>query len=121
MNNSRRIGRAAEDAAVAFLESQGLTVVARNYLRRAGELDIVARQHDVLAIVEVRTRGTEKFGGAAASVDSRKQRRIIRAAAQLLQKRADFAALAVRFDVIVVYYPPSEKPRVEWIQHAFAA
>lgn len=93
--------------------------MARNFRRRAGELDIVARTRNVVIIIEVRTRRSEAFGGAAASVDFRKRQRIIRTAMQLLQKRADLATLPVRFDVVVVHDPQSERERVEWIQHAF--
>ena len=112
-------GEAAEQAAARFIERQGLSIVARNFRRRAGELDIVARTRSALLIIEVRTRRSEAFGGAAASVDFRKRQRIIRAAALLLQTRPDLAALPVRFDVVVVHNPHSEQVRVEWIQHAF--
>ena len=117
----QRIGQNAEDAAVGFLESQGLTVLLRNYRRRLGELDIVAREGDILVIAEVRTRASERFGGAAASVDTRKQARLLRAATQLLQQRRDLAKCRVRFDVIVVHRPLSPEVRVEWIRHAFTA
>jgi len=117
----QKVGRAAEDAAVRFLESRGLEVLLRNYRRRLGELDVIARDQDVLVIAEVRTRANDAFGGSAASVGAGKQRRIVRAAAQLLQRRKDLAALRVRFDVIVVREASAPKPRVEWIQHAFAA
>ena len=115
----QRIGRRAEDIAAEFLHAKGLAVLARNYRRRVGELDVIARQGDVLVIAEVRTRASDAYGGAAASVNVRKQRRLIRAAAQLIQQRTDLARLRMRFDVIVVSDPDGEKPRVEWIQHAF--
>jgi putative endonuclease len=110
----QQIGQAAEDAAVVFLESQGLEILYRNFRRRAGELDIVARHSDELIIVEVRTRSSEKFGGAAASVDFRKQAKLRRAAALLLQQRKDLAALRVRFDVVAI-----GPAGIEWIKHAF--
>ena len=110
----QQIGQAAEDAAVVFLESQGLEILYRNFRRRAGELDIVARHGDELIIVEVRTRSSEKFGGAAASVDFRKQAKLRRAAALLLQQRKDLAALRVRFDVVAI-----GSAGIEWIKHAF--
>ena len=115
----QRIGRRAEDIAAEFLHAKGLAVLERNYRRRLGELDVIARQGDVLVIAEVRTRASDAYGGAAASVNVRKQRRLIRAAAQLIQQRTDLARLRMRFDVIVVSDPDGEKPRVEWIQHAF--
>jgi putative endonuclease len=115
------VGQSAEELAAEFLEQHGLTLVLRNYRRRSGEIDLVARDGDVLVIAEVRSRSTEVFGGAAASVDGWKQHKIIRAATQLLQARRDLAKLRVRFDVLVVHDPMGESPRVEWIQHAFDA
>lgn len=117
----QRIGHSAEDAAVGFLQSQGLTILLRNFRRRLGELDIVARDGAVLVIAEVRTRSSERYGGAAASVDVRKQNKLLRAAAQLLQQRKDLAKCRVRFDVIVVHRPASRHMQVEWIKHAFVA
>ena len=112
-------GTAAENIAADFLRAKGLEILERNYLRRLGELDILARDGDVLVIAEVRTRASDRYGGAAASVDPRKQQRIIRAASQLLQQRRDLARLRVRFDVIAVLDMDRETPRVEWIRHAF--
>jgi putative endonuclease len=115
------LGRSAEDIAADFLAGQGLTVILRNYRRRSGEIDLVARDGDVLVIAEVRTRSTDEFGGAAASVDGWKQHKIMRAAAQLLQERKDLARLRARFDVIVVRGAGGMSPRVEWLKHAFEA
>ena len=110
----QQIGKAAEDAAAAFLESQGLRVLFRNFRRRAGELDIVARDSCTLIVVEVRTRSSNTFGGAAASIDFRKQAKLRRAAALLLQQRKDLAGLRVRFDVVA-----KGPAGIEWIKHAF--
>lgn len=115
------VGQSAEGLAAEFLERQGLTIVLRNYRRRSGEIDLVARDGDVLIIGEVRTRSSEAFGGAAGSVDGWKQHKIIRAATQLLQARPALAKLRVRFDVLVVHDPMGDTPQVEWIKHAFAA
>lgn len=110
----RQMGALAENSAAAFLESQGFHIVARNFLRRVGELDIVARDGDLLVIAEVRTRADDRFGGAAASVTVAKQRRIILAAGLFLQQRPDLRRCRVRFDVIVV-----RDGRIEWLRHAF--
>jgi putative endonuclease len=115
------LGRSAEDVAADFLTEHGLTVLLRNYRRRGGEIDLVARDGDELVIVEVRTRSSEEFGGAAASVDGWKQHKIIRAATQLLQQRQDLAQLRARFDVIVVRGIDAGRPTVEWLKQAFEA
>jgi putative endonuclease len=115
------LGKSAEDIAAEHLRRHGLEVLTRNFRRRNGEIDIVARAGEVLAIVEVRTRSSEVFGGAAASIDGWKRHKIIRATEQLLQQKKDLARLRVRFDVIVVHGADGAQPTVEWIQHAFDA
>jgi putative endonuclease len=110
----QQIGRAAEDAAVAFLISRGVEIVARNFCCRMGELDVIGREADTLIIVEVRMRASNRFGGAAASVDHRKQVKLRRAAALFLQQRKDLARVSVRFDVVAV-----TPTGIEWIKHAF--
>jgi putative endonuclease len=121
LTRRQQLGRRAEQLAAEFLAAQGLEILERNYRRRLGELDIIARSKGVLVIAEVRTRSDEAFGGAAASVNRGKQRRIVRAAAQLLQERRDLARLPVRFDVLVVSALELSSPRIEWIRHAFEA
>jgi putative endonuclease len=110
----RQTGTLAENSAAAFLESQGFHIVARNFLRRVGELDIVARDGDLMIIAEVRTRADDRFGGAAASVSAAKQRRIVLTAGLFLDHRPDLRRCRVRFDVIVV-----RNGRIEWLRHAF--
>src|SRR6516165_775619 len=110
-------GRRAEQLAAEFLRAAGCEILQCNFRRRVGELDIVARADGVLVIAEVRTRASTTYGGAAASVDRRKQRRITRAASQLLQQRSDLAQLPVRFDVLVVGDPYGTAPAIDWIQH----
>jgi putative endonuclease len=114
-------GQRAEELAAEFLRAAGCEILQRNYQRRLGELDIVARTNEVLVVAEVRTRASSAYGGAAASVDRRKQQRITRAAHQLLQQRRDLARLPVRFDVLIVSDPYGPSPAIEWIQHAFEA
>jgi len=115
------LGARAEQIALQYLQDHGLAIVERNFRRRLGEIDLVALDNGVLVIAEVRTRSSNAFGGAAASIDGRKQRRIIRAAAQLLQQHREYAALPVRFDVLIVTAPQSAAPQVQWLRHAFAA
>ena len=118
--DAQRIGRQAEEAAAAHLQAQGVRILLRNYRCRCGELDIVAQLGESeLAIIEVRTRSSDAYGGAAASVDAGKRQRLFRAASRLLQQRRDLARMRARFDVIVVSDPCGDAPRIEWIKHAF--
>jgi len=112
-----RRGAAAEDAAIAHLQSRGLALIARNYRCPAGELDGVMLERGALVFVEVRYRNTDRFGGAARSVDALKQRKLQRAAESFLQSCAvEFTAC--RFDVVAV---SGRGPayQIEWLKDAF--
>lgn len=113
---ARRRGEAAEDLAAQFLARQGLQVIARNYRTRFGEVDLVAREGATLVFVEVRARAWAAFGGAAASVDARKQRRIVSAARHYLSRLP--AEPPCRFDVLTLQGPAGSPG---WIRGAFDA
>ena len=73
-------GAAAETLAAEYLMRQGLTIVARNFRTRAGEIDLVARDGRTLVFVEVRMRRSASHGGAVESITAQKQRRLVAAA-----------------------------------------
>jgi putative endonuclease len=114
-------GHDAESAASSFLQAHQLTILARNYRCRTGELDIVAQSPDgVVVIAEVRLRARCNYGGGAASVDWRKQRKILRATRHLLATHPQLARCALRFDVLDLK-PDGDGFAINWIRHAFSA
>lgn len=116
MNQVR--GRAAEEAALRFLESQGCALVERNYRCRLGEIDLVMREGGSLVFIEVRARESDAFGGAAASIGVAKQRRLAAAARHFLMTHPGAAVLPARFDVVAIAGTGGENsPR--WIRAAF--
>ena len=70
------LGRFGEDTAAAHLERAGLSLVARNWRCREGEIDIVALDGELLVFCEVKTRSGLGFGSPAESVSLTKQRRL---------------------------------------------
>ena len=78
---TKQSGDAAEDAALRFLQEQGLRLLQRNYRtpgRGGGEIDLILQESDsTLVFVEVRKRSQRQFGGALGSVSRTKQRRIV--------------------------------------------
>jgi putative endonuclease len=115
----KRIGRDAEEAALAHLRASGLRLVLRNYRCRAGELDLVMIDRDTLVIVEVRHRSDDRFGDAAASITWRKQRRLAAAAGHLLLRRADLRHYPARFDVVAITTGCAGR-EIKWIRDAFS-
>jgi putative endonuclease len=115
---TKRLGDAAEDEALAYLQEHGLQLVQRNYRtpgRGGGEIDLIMRSPDGTCVfVEVRSRARNDHGGAGASVGYTKQRRIIFAARHyLLGLRV---TPPCRFDVVLL-----DAGLVEWLQAAFDA
>lgn len=99
------IGRAAEAAAARHLERAGYRILQNNFRARGGELDVVAMDGGALAIVEVRYRASDQYGGGAASITHDKRRRIVSAARALLATQPLLARLPARFDVVEVSGP----------------
>ena len=93
-------GREGEDAAVALLEENGYAVIARNVRLPGGEIDVIARDRDVIAFVEVKARASRRFGSALAAVDVRKRRTLRALAADWLQIAAPGSR--ARFDVVTL-------------------
>ena len=99
---TKQSGDAAEDAALRFLQEQGLRLLQRNYRtpgRGGGEIDLILQESDsTLVFVEVRKRSQRQFGGALGSVSRAKQRRIVFAARYFLWRWQQLPP--TRFDVI---------------------
>ena len=113
-------GEDFERRSVSLLRDYGLRIVARNYRCRGGEVDLVATDEHRLVFVEVRARRHRSHGGAAASVDRRKQCKIARCAAHFLSRYPQWRHLPCRFDVIA-WEPGSTHDAFEarWIHAAF--
>lgn len=109
-------GDQAENQACNFLQSKGLTLLARNFSIRAGEIDLIMQDHDLLVFVEVRYRKNSNFGGAAMSVTPKKQQRIIKAALAYQQKHAPQSSM--RFDVVAIDGEGKDR-QINWIDNAF--
>ena len=115
-----RRGLAAEQLAAEYLQVRGVKILGRNLRCKAGELDLVCLDDGVLAVVEVRQRGSAGYGGALASVTWAKQRKIIRAT-QFFLREKNWSHVPVRFDVVAIEGLPEGRHRVEWIKDACRA
>lgn len=104
------LGRRGEDLAHRYLRSAGMTILARNYRPGSGdaEVDIVARDNDVVVFVEVKSRTSEEFGSPDRAIDLEKQKHIVRAA-RAYATRAGLEWNQVRFDTVSIVFtkPPS--------------
>lgn len=94
--------------------------MCRNYRCRTGEIDLVARDGEVLVFVEVKARRGRTFGSPEEAVNLGKQRRLRRLAACYLAEHRITDGQAVRFDVVAVEIAPTGRvERVELLRDAF--
>nr|WP_124949791.1 YraN family protein [Sulfuriferula thiophila] len=107
-------GAAAEQTAADYLTQQGLVLVERNFRCRLGEIDLIMRDGQTLVFIEVRQRASQQFGGAAGSIDGRKQQKLIATAQQYLARLGKTPPC--RFDALLL-----QGQSMEWIRDAFGA
>ncbi|MDS7595960.1 YraN family protein [Agrobacterium tumefaciens] len=104
---AERRGHAAEYWAALYLMLKGYRILAIRYRTRLGEIDLIVRKKDVVAIVEVKARSTAS--GAVDAVGWHSQQRIRAAADLWMSRRKDSANLSLRFDIVAVI--PRRMPR----------
>lgn len=110
-------GAQAEQWAAQYLLQHGMEPVAKNYRGRFGEIDLIMRDGATLVFIEVRLRHNADFGGAAASIDARKQQRVIRTAQQYLASLE--RTPPCRFDVVLMDDVLGKN--LQWLRNAFEA
>ncbi|MER5463933.1 MULTISPECIES: YraN family protein [unclassified Streptomyces] len=114
MNATGALGRYGEELAARLLADAGMTVLARNWrCGRAGEIDIVARDGDVVVVCEVKTRRVGAFEHPMAAVTPRKAERLRRLAECWLERHGGPPPDGVRIDLVGVVLPRRGAPLVE--------
>lgn len=111
------LGKSGEDSALNFLKENGYKILIKNYKTKLGEVDIIAYDKDTLCFIEVKTRGSLRFGSPQEAVSHFKQRQISKAALEFL-KRNNLLNKKARFDVVSVIYA-EDKPEFGLIKNAF--
>lgn len=117
-NKAQRFGLAGETLAAEILEGAGYRILARNYRTKMGEIDIIAREGEVLVFVEVKSRSAGGlYGNPKYAVNRAKQRRISKAALHYLKETGRLGCRA-RFDVVSIL---SGETGVRWeiVRNAF--
>lgn len=118
MNEKQALGKWGEVEAIRILRENGLEIVEANWTFLHLEIDIVAKDGDMLVVVEVKTRNTNEYGEPETFVTRAKQRKLIRAANWYLEnKKLD---CEVRFDVVGIV-KGADGTQVRYVRGAFTA
>ncbi len=111
--HKKLLGRKGEELVVKYLKKRGCKILHRNYRTPFGEADIVAKDGEEIAFVEVKTRSREDYGRPSEAVNKEKQRRYFKIAQFYGLQRGEEPN--ARFDVAEVY----EDGRMEYIKYAY--
>jgi putative endonuclease len=114
----RSVGRRGEEEAARFLEKQRLVILDRNVRSRLGEIDLVARDGQILVFVEVKARREGRGDPPEVGVTGRKQRRLGRLAQHYLKWKG-LGEVRCRFDVVAITL--DDQDRVKAVRHLPAA
>ena len=112
-----QLGESGESLAVKLLKKDGYKIIERNYRCKLGEIDIIAKDGDVLTFVEVKARRADEFEGPKSAVTPKKKRKISMVALHYLKETEQMDKKA-RFDVVAIRSFP-EHPDAQIIKNAF--
>lgn len=115
-SHNQTLGSVGESLACRELQRRGYAILAKRYRSRFGEIDLIARDGETIAFVEVKARTSAAFGHPAEAVTWQKQRRLGLAALDYLV-RCGLEGSHCRFDIVSITAAP--KPRVEVLRAAF--
>lgn len=102
---NREIGNLAEDFAATALSKKGYVIIKRNFATRFGEIDIIAKNKDVLVFVEVKAKTGTDFGLPEEMINKKKLEKVRRMA----EVYTNGKNLACRIDVIAIVLTPINK------------
>jgi len=114
-----RRGELGERAARTFLRRRGLKFLAANFRSDRGEIDLIFRDEDCLAFIEVKTRSSEDWTRPAAAVNAERRRRLSRAALDYLRLLKN-PQVKIRFDIVEVLLAEGKVREVRHLPNTFA-
>jgi putative endonuclease len=114
-----RRGEMGERAAKKFLQKQGLKFLTANFRSERGEIDLVFRDGDCLAFIEVKTRSSEDWGRPAAAVNLERRRRLSQCALDYL-RRLKNPEVKIRFDIVEVLLANGSVREIRHLPNTFA-
>lgn len=101
MAEHNELGKEGEKKAVEYLQKQGYSILHTNYTYQKAEIDVIAQQGNILAIVEVKTRSTLDFGLPQDFVKPKKVQLLVKAINHYIEEND--LDVEARFDIIAVH------------------
>lgn len=106
---NKKTGSLAEDLATQALKNKGYQILERNFSNKFGEIDIIAKEGDVLVFVEVKAKTGLDFGMPEEMITRNKLQRIQHMAAVYTNGKTTIESGLCRIDVIAVVLSPTNE------------
>jgi putative endonuclease len=114
-----RRGILGERAAKKYLQKNGLKFLVANYRSARGEIDLIFRDDDCLAFIEVKTRSREDWSRPAAAVNAARRKRLSQCALDYLRLLKN-PEVKIRFDIVEVLLTENEVREIRHLPNTFA-
>lgn len=115
--STKNVGRTGENLAFEYIKKLGFKILARNYLIRGGEIDIVAKDGNELVFIEVKARYSHDYGLPQESITSWKIKSLKKTALFYIQK-INWGSKPYRFDLVAIdYVNQVDTPKIELIKN----
>ena len=118
MENKRKTGSEGEDIACEYLTKLGYEIIERNYQYGHGEIDIIAKDDDIIVFVEVKYRKSLEYGPPESAITKGKQKQVRKTAEAYLYDK-EIKDTSCRIDVIAILHFPSKESQIEHYKDAF--
>jgi len=116
MAQHNELGKKGEQLAVDYLLKNNYSIVERNYRFDKAEVDIIAKQKGILAIIEVKTRSTTEFGNPQDFVKPKQIQRLVKAVDEYVT--VNDLDVEIRFDIIAIVRE-GKSYNIEHLENAF--
>jgi len=113
MKSARRqsLGHLGESIAAAFLEKKGYTILGKNWRTPYGEIDLIAKENNVISFVEVKTRASSSLGPPEISITPRKEEHMRNAAEYFIQQHPELNN-DWRIDAVTIQIQADDSPPI---------
>ncbi len=109
------LGRVGEKKTAEFLKGKGYKILEKNYRKRSGEIDLIAKDGETIVFIEVKTRADDSFGKPCEAVGKEKQLKYFKVATAYLIEKFNTEEIASRFDVVEI-----EDGKINHVEDAFS-
>lgn len=115
MSQRAETGKTGEAIAAKFLKNKGYLIVAKNYKKLGGEIDIIARNSEVIKLVEVKSKSQAAKFFPEQNLSKKKFENIVNTYKHFIFENPEYESLDPQVDVFIVEV--SNNPKIKHFEN----